>query len=162
MIFNAVALYQVSISQNIPLSITMKPNATTGKRIAYYRHESNIKQEELAKKVGIAQSILSDIETDKQSPTVKVLMMIAKVLCISPVQLLPETETPFYNNISESAINHHSIVNSHNTPIEIKSQLDFFQKFLETKESENQLLGEKVALLEGRLSNLDSRKRGKI
>lgn len=59
-----------------------------GRYIRYYRTKAGLTQEQLAIKANISQSHLSDIETCKKSPTVRVLYSIAKALDVCPGVLL--------------------------------------------------------------------------
>lgn len=63
---------------------------TLGKKIALYRHMRQWTQERLAFEVSITQSTLSDIENDKSSPTLKLILEIARALDVSLLQLLPQ------------------------------------------------------------------------
>jgi transcriptional regulator with XRE-family HTH domain len=132
------------------------PNKTVGKQIAFYRHITHVKQEDLAKQVGITQSILSDIENDKVSPTVSLLQMFAKVLQVPASALLPESESMIVNShIQDSAVNHSSITNQSNMEHEkrlLHELLAAKDAVIASKENENRLLREQNKELLSRLS----------
>lgn len=59
-----------------------------GKFIVREREKKNMKAKELAEKVGIANSYLSEIENDKQNPSLKMLHRIAVALGVKVEDLL--------------------------------------------------------------------------
>ncbi|SFL47700.1 helix-turn-helix domain-containing protein [Halanaerobium salsuginis] len=63
-------------------------SAKLAQKIKRLRKEQNLTQIKLAKKAGIAQSFLSNIENDLQSPSLKNLEKISKALDISLPDLL--------------------------------------------------------------------------
>jgi transcriptional regulator with XRE-family HTH domain len=63
-------------------------SAKLAQKIKRLRKEKNLTQIKLAKKAGIAQSFLSNIENDLQSPSLKNLEKISKALDISLPDLL--------------------------------------------------------------------------
>lgn len=61
--------------------------------IVKLRHEANFSQEELADRAGIHRTYVSQIERSLKSPTLQVLMQIAKALNTSASELIKEIET---------------------------------------------------------------------
>lgn len=82
-------------------------NRTLGKLVNFYRHQNQYKQEQLAEKIGVTQSVLSDIENDKHIVSVPLLIKLAEIFNIPPSALLPEDKSnTFNNNFTDNAINH--------------------------------------------------------
>lgn len=52
------------------------------------RLSKNLSQMELAKKSGISQSYLSELESNKKSPTLRLLCKIAEALNVQPEELV--------------------------------------------------------------------------
>jgi transcriptional regulator with XRE-family HTH domain len=65
-----------------------------GKRIAHFRKKQGFTQEELAKKLGIKQSILAYYETGKRRPQTSTLITIAQTLYIDFEDLLGLDKKP--------------------------------------------------------------------
>lgn len=63
------------------------------KVIKEIRKSRSLSQAHLAQIAGISQSMLSDIENGKVSPTVRVFKKIAKALDVPPVYLLDQEES---------------------------------------------------------------------
>ena len=63
------------------------------KVIKQIRKNRSFSQAQLARIAGISQSMLSDIENGKVSPTVRVFKKIAKALDVPPIYLLDEEES---------------------------------------------------------------------
>lgn len=61
---------------------------TMGQRITAKREELNMKQKDLAIKVGITEASLSRYENDLRHPKAEILMKIASVLDLSPQFLI--------------------------------------------------------------------------
>ncbi|WP_024621583.1 helix-turn-helix domain-containing protein [Metaclostridioides mangenotii] len=59
-----------------------------GRKIKEERMKKKIKQIELAKKVGISNTFLSDIEVGRSNPSIDTLRKIAEVLEVSYSELL--------------------------------------------------------------------------
>lgn len=59
-----------------------------GRKIKEERMKKKIKQVELAKKVGISNTFLSDIEVGRSNPSIDTLRKIAEVLEVSYSELL--------------------------------------------------------------------------
>lgn len=63
-------------------------NTTLGKRIATLRHEKQMKQDELAEKLGISSQAVSKWENDQTCPDISLLPLLAKTLGVSTDELL--------------------------------------------------------------------------
>ena len=61
---------------------------TIGKRIAYYRKEKHMTQEELAVKMGVSAQAVSKWETDASCPDISALPHLCKILGITADELL--------------------------------------------------------------------------
>lgn len=71
---------------------------TIGQRIAKQRLTKRWTQEKLSSELGIAQSILSDIENDKISPKWETIVATAEKLNIAVASLLPQESFNIMNN----------------------------------------------------------------
>ncbi len=63
-------------------------NTTLGKRIAALRHEKQLKQDELAEKLGVSPQAVSKWENDQTCPDISLLPLLAKILGVSVDELL--------------------------------------------------------------------------
>lgn len=63
-------------------------NTTLGKRIAALRHEKELKQDELAEKLGVSAQAVSKWENDQTCPDISLLPLLAKTLDVSVDELL--------------------------------------------------------------------------
>ena len=63
-------------------------NTTLEKRIAALRHEKQLKQDELAEKLGISSQAVSKWENDQTCPDISLLPQLAQILGISVDELL--------------------------------------------------------------------------
>jgi transcriptional regulator with XRE-family HTH domain len=128
----------------------MKPQNTVGKKILFYRHSNNVKQEDLAKQIGINQSTLSLIENDKYSLTIDMLAAFAQAFAVPLAALLPDSDGHvFNNNFSDSAINHgNNIMHQHSgSEYEKKMIQDLLaakDALIEAKEKEIRVLKEQL------------------
>jgi len=68
-------------------------NKAIAQTISKLRHEANISQEELADRAGIHRTYVSQIERSLKSPTLQVLMKIAKALNTSASGIIKDIET---------------------------------------------------------------------
>jgi len=64
-----------------------------GKRIKKLRIEKSLIQKDLAKATGLHWTWLSQIETGRRAPTLKVLCRLAAVLKVEPAEFLVEEKT---------------------------------------------------------------------
>ncbi len=71
-------------------------NITLGKRIANLRRQKELKQDELAEKLGISPQAVSKWENDQTCPDISLLPLLAKILGVSIDELLSgkKEETP--------------------------------------------------------------------
>ena len=63
-------------------------NTTLGKRIAALRREKELKQDELAEKLGVSAQAVSKWENDQTCPDISLLPLLAKTLGVSVDELL--------------------------------------------------------------------------
>lgn len=70
---------------------------SVGKNIKLFRINANLKQKELAKKVGIKDSYLSSIENEKKEPSLSLLKKISEVLDV-PISMF------FWENMEKDGI----------------------------------------------------------
>jgi len=63
-------------------------NTTIGKRIAALRREKELKQDELAEKLGVSPQAVSKWENDQTCPDISLLPLLAKTLDVSVDELL--------------------------------------------------------------------------
>ncbi|MBR6533316.1 MAG: helix-turn-helix transcriptional regulator [Clostridia bacterium] len=79
-------------------------NTTLGKRIATLRHEKELKQDELAEKLGVSPQAVSKWENDQTCPDISLLLLLAKILGVSVDELLSgkKAETPAVRILPEN------------------------------------------------------------
>lgn len=75
-----------------------------GRRIAQRRKAFQLKQKDLAEKIGVSNNHLSDIELGKSSPSLNVFVRICTELDVTPDYLLEGTMRS--NNVPESILEH--------------------------------------------------------
>ncbi len=63
-------------------------NTTLGNRIAALRREKELKQDELAEKLGVSPQAVSKWENDQTCPDISILPLLAKILGVSVDELL--------------------------------------------------------------------------
>lgn len=63
-----------------------------GKAVRKYRHQLTISQEDLAFRAGVHRTYVSQIERGIKSPSIKVVLVLAKALGISMRDLIGESE----------------------------------------------------------------------
>ena len=63
-------------------------NTTLGRRIAALRREKELKQDELAEKLGVSAQAVSKWENDQTCPDISILPLLAKTLGVSVDELL--------------------------------------------------------------------------
>jgi transcriptional regulator with XRE-family HTH domain len=63
-------------------------NTTLGKRIAALRREKELKQDELAEKLGVSAQAVSKWENDQTCPDISLLPSLAKILSVTVDELL--------------------------------------------------------------------------
>ena len=106
-------------------------NTTLGKRIAALRHEKELKQDELAEKLGVSAQAVSKWENDQTCPDISLLPLLAKTLGVSvdellsgkqentpAVQIVPASER---KNINDMMLR--IVVNSHGNNVRINIPL---------------------------------------
>ena len=79
-------------------------NTTLGKRIAALRREKELKQEELAEKIGVSSQAVSKWENDQTCPDIALLPLLAKILGVSIDELLTgkKDEAPVVKLVPEN------------------------------------------------------------
>lgn len=121
---------------------------TIGTRIALFRNARRWTQEHLAIEIGIPQSELSKIETDKISPKWETIEMIADKLDIPTLSLLPLATNNIMNNSfqdqSGGVINHFH-ANIEKEKVLWEALLKAKEELLETKDKLIQLLEQQRA-----------------
>lgn len=61
-----------------------------GERIAQLRKQNNLSQDELAKKAGVSRTIIGNYERNANTPSIEVLMKLAKVFNVSVDYIIGE------------------------------------------------------------------------
>ncbi|MBW6395806.1 helix-turn-helix domain-containing protein [Thermus sp. SYSU G05001] len=64
-----------------------------GKRVRELRERAGLSQHELAKRAGLTQGMIWQIEEGRKRPSVASLLAIARALNVSPSELLPVVNT---------------------------------------------------------------------
>lgn len=79
-------------------------NTTLGKRIAALRREKELKQDELAEKLGVSPQAVSKWENDQTCPDISILPLLAQILGVSVDELLSgkKEETPTVRILPEN------------------------------------------------------------
>ncbi len=79
-------------------------NTTLGKRIATLRREKELKQDELAEKLGISPQAVSKWENDQTCPDISLLPLLSKILGVSVDELLTgkKEESPVVRLLPEN------------------------------------------------------------
>lgn len=112
---------------------------TIGSRIVLQRNNRRWTQAHLAQELGIAQSVLSDMENDKISPKWDLISKIAEKLDVPVLSLLPaNTNNVIQSQFSDQASN---IMNQYSNP---QQELKLMEMLLKTKDA---LLEEKNKLI---------------
>lgn len=81
-----------------------------GKKIRDVRERKHISQEDLAKKVGLTRTSITNIEKGRQKLLVHTLINIAQELSMDAKALLPSSEEPFAKVLNELSDNHKRVV----------------------------------------------------
>lgn len=78
-------------------------NETLGKRIAMYRREKGMKQDELAEMLGVSPQAVSKWENDQTCPDISLLPQLSKILGVTVDELLSgKAETPAVRLVPEA------------------------------------------------------------
>lgn len=99
-----------------------------GEKIIRKRKELGLTQSELAKKAGIAQSTLSNIEKGKQRPQFDTISAICRVLGLSILELLTYEEKPSRIRFFEEAFQ--SSASGELPEVSMASRLADFDRYL--------------------------------
>ena len=75
---------------------------TLGKRIAYLRKDKELKQDELAEKLGISPQAVSKWENDQTCPDITLLPELAKILGVTVDELLSGKSEPTVKLVPET------------------------------------------------------------
>lgn len=73
-----------------------------GEKLAKARQRAGLSQEELARRLKLGRSSISNIELGRQRPNLELLYAVAEVLGIRPAALLPDPKSvfvPWSNNV---------------------------------------------------------------
>lgn len=68
-----------------------------GERIMQLRKQQNLSQDELAKKTGVSRTIIGNYERNANTPSIEVLLKLAKVFNVSVDFLIGEGELSSYD-----------------------------------------------------------------
>jgi len=68
-----------------------------GERITQLRKQQNLSQDELAKKTGVSRTIIGNYERNANTPSIEVLLKLAKVFNVSVDFLIGEGELSSYD-----------------------------------------------------------------
>ena len=106
-------------------------NTTIGKRIAALRREKELKQDELAEKLGVSPQAVSKWENDQTCPDISLLPLLAKTLGVTVDELLSgkQENAPVVSMVPENKrkdINDmmfRMVVKSHNNNVRINIPL---------------------------------------
>ncbi len=71
-----------------------------GDKVKRLRHEKGLTQKELAKIVGISESTIKMIETNKNNPSLELLPKLANALEVDPAELLKEDKEDKINSFT--------------------------------------------------------------
>jgi transcriptional regulator with XRE-family HTH domain len=74
---------------------------SVGKKVKQARENRNITQEELASKVSLSRTSITNIEQGRQQFMAHTLIEIATALAVSPTSLLPEINTKFADTLDD-------------------------------------------------------------
>ena len=112
-----------------------------GKKVRQYRDMKSLSQNDLAIKVGVSQSIISSIESDKSVPNSVMLQNIAKELEVDINELLRDTHI-VQNNSGKSIGNIHSqvTINNHFPENVVEMLLSNQEKIATLFETQNKLI----------------------
>ncbi|MBI2271624.1 MAG: helix-turn-helix transcriptional regulator [Bacteroidetes bacterium] len=118
-------------------------NKVIGERIRIQRVSKSLSQENIADELDLSIGAYSNIERGKTEISVSRLYRIAKILKISPAQLLdvnPDTK----NEVNESAGGYHSVQKQLN---DLAEKISDFQRIVEDQKKEINYLKEIIGLL---------------
>lgn len=123
---------------------------TLGQRIVFAREKKGLKQNELAKRLGITPTRLNYYEKDKREPDVMMLKKIAYALNVDPNYLLGDWDSSCYEDYSRAKTDEERlyILNHAGTPYNLSSEhRRLLRKFADPTQidSDNQLIHEEIA-----------------
>lgn len=72
----------------------MTEQSTTGRRIAYYRSQRELTQQDLADKTGLTKRMIEKYEADNVLPSLESFARIVAVLAVPAEHLLPHISLP--------------------------------------------------------------------
>jgi transcriptional regulator with XRE-family HTH domain len=122
-------------------------NGYKGKKIHSWRRAKDWKQTQLAMLLDTSQSVVSDIENDKLSPTWEMINIIADAWQIQVQDLLPINANNIFHNQQNETVN--NITNKHESNIELERSL--WQKIIDTKDEEIEILKDEISKLDIRI-----------
>src|SRR5690606_6475513 len=70
-----------------------------GERITQLRKQFNLSQEDLAKKIGVSRTIIGNYERNTNTPSIEVLIKIAKTFNVTVDNLIGEGELSSYEKV---------------------------------------------------------------
>lgn len=77
-------------------------NETLGSRIAQFRKEKGLKQDEMAEMLGVSPQAVSKWENDQTCPDISLLPQISKILGVTVDELLSGKEAPIVRLVPEA------------------------------------------------------------
>jgi len=90
--------------QSLPRKTPLSSAESIGRRLRAERHHQHVGLRELAKRIGVSPSLLSQIETGKTQPSVSTLYAIANELDLSLDNLFAETTEPPHSRVPTSPV----------------------------------------------------------
>ncbi len=129
---------------------------TTGRLIAFYRRANNdMKQEQLAKALGVPTSTVSEIENDKVDLGLKCLQKIAEVLKVPATALMPEESgSHYYSNFQCHAFVNHGYANNMVDGTLLEKLEGLYDKIVALKEETIHMQQQKISALEHDVADL--------
>lgn len=123
---------------------------TLGQRIVRAREKCELKQNELAKKLGITPTRLNYYEKDKREPDVMMLQKIARALGVDPNYLLGDWSPSLYEDFNRAKSDEERlfILNHAGTPYDLSSiHRHLLEKFADPAQgdSDNAFIHEEIA-----------------
>ncbi|MFC4874552.1 helix-turn-helix domain-containing protein [Negadavirga shengliensis] len=120
-----------------------------GPQLKKARETKRFSQQEIADLLSISQKTLSNIESDKSTPSIEQLATLGKLYGLDILKLLSDHGITF--NQQDQNGEENGIINGRHDPVEIR---EFREKLLREKDSRIALLEEYIRKLKEEISNL--------